>query len=332
MNRLVFMAATPAMLCAATAAYSQPAPSDPGAAHAAYPAKPIRVIAGFPPASGADITARVIGARLAAALGQQVIVDNRPGAGSNIAAELAAKAPPDGYTLFIGTVANAINASLYANLPFDFARDFAPIVLATATPNVLVVHPSVPAKSVKELISLARQRPGALDYGSAGIGGFGHMCGELFSMLTKTKMTHVPFKGAAAAMTDTIAGRVPVSFNAATVTLPHVQTGRLRALAVTSAARLESLPDLPTIAEAGVPGYENTTWMGIGAPARTPQPIIDRLNQEFAAVLQLPDVRDSLRAQATVVTAWTPERFREYLKAELAKYGKLIKVAKIKNE
>jgi tripartite-type tricarboxylate transporter receptor subunit TctC len=260
------------------------------------------------------------------------VVENRPGANASIGMGVVARAPADGYTLVIAPVGPwTVNPHLY-DLPYDVLNDFAPIIHATASPAILAVHPSIPARSVKELIALARQKPAQLDYGSAGIGGFGHICGELFSQMANVKMTHVPFKGAVAAVTDLVAGRVPVSFNVAAVTLPHIKTGRVRALAVTGTSRLAVLPDLPPIAEAGLPGYENTTWIGIGAPARTPQAIVERLNRELEAILKLPDIQEMLQSQGTIITGGSPARFREYLKVEHAKYGKLIKAAGIKHQ
>ena len=292
-----------------------------------YPSKSIRVIAGFPPGSGADITARVIGARLNDALGQQVVVDNRPGAGSNIAAELAAKSPADGYTLFIGTVANTINATLYTKLPFDFARDFAPVALATATPNVLVVHPSVPAKTVKELIALAKSRPGQLNFASAGTGTAPHMSGELFKAMAGVSMVHIPYKGSPPAVTDLLAGEVALMFSPSSTVLPHVATGRLRALAVTTTTRLPSLPDLPTIAESGLKGYETLTWFGFVAPAKTPQAAVMRLNAEIVKVLALPDVRKQFASQGIETLGGTPEQFTSYIREEIAKWAKVIRLS-----
>jgi tripartite-type tricarboxylate transporter receptor subunit TctC len=260
------------------------------------------------------------------------LVDNRPGANGSIGMGLVARAPADGYTLIVTTVGPwTVNPHLY-DLPYDVLNDFAPIIHATASPAILAVHPSIPARSVREFVALARQRPGELDYGSAGIGGFGHICGALFAQMANVKMTHVPFKGAVAAVTDLVAGRVPVSFNVAAVTLPHIKSGKVRALAVTGRTRLAVLPDLPPIAEAGLPGYENTTWVGIGAPARTPQAIVERLNSELEAILHMPDIREVLSSQGTVVVGGSPARFRDYLKLEHAKYGQLIKAAGIRNQ
>ena len=329
MNRLIYMAAVAAMLCAATSALAQIASAGSGAA---YPARSIRVIVGFPPGSGADITARVIGAKLGDALGQQVVVDNRPGAASNIAAELAAKAPADGYTLFIGTVANTINATLYPRLPFDFARDFAPVALTTAAPNVLVVHTSVPAKSVKELIALAKIRPGQLNYASAGTGTAPHLSGELFNAMAGVRMVHIPYKGSPPAVTDLLAGEVALMFSPSSTVLPHVKSGRLRALAVTTAARLPSLPELPTVAESGLKGYETITWFGFVAPAKTPQAIVARLNAEIVKVLALPDVRNQFAIQGIEVIGGTPEQFASYIRDEIAKWARAIKLSGAKAE
>jgi len=310
-----------AFSCAALNAYAQP-----------YPVRPVRVIAGFPPASGADITARVIGSRLGEALGQQVIVDNRPGAGSNIAAELAAKSPPDGHTLFIGTVANAINATLYSKLPFDFSRDFAPVALTTAAPNVLVLHPSVPAKSVKELIALAKSRPGQLNFASAGTGTAPHLSGELFKAMAGVEMAHIPYKGSPPAVTDLLAGEVALMFSPISTVLPHVKSGRLRALAVTTASRLPSLLDLPTVAESGLKGYETITWFGFVAPAKTPPAVVTRLNSEIVKVLSMREVRSQFASQGIETLGGTPEHFAGYIRNEIAKWARVIKLSGAKAE
>jgi tripartite-type tricarboxylate transporter receptor subunit TctC len=309
---------------AAAGAVAQPAST--GSGHA-YPAKSIRVIAGFPPGSGADITARLIGARLNDTLGQQVVVDNRPGAGSNIAAELAAKSPPDGYTLFIGTVANTINATLYSKLPFDFVRDFAPVALTTATPNVLVVHPSVPAKSVRELIALAKSRPGQLNFASAGVGTAPHLSGELFKVMAGVNLVHIPYKGSPPAVTDLLAGEVTLMFSPSSTVIPHVKSGRLRALAVTTVTRLPSLPELPTVAESGLKGYETITWFGFVAPAKTPPSIITRLNADIVKVLAIPEVRHQFAVQGIETLGGSPERFADYIRDEIAKWARVIKLS-----
>jgi len=316
MKATISVAVLPVLLAVAAGAMAQP-----------YPARSIRVIVGFPPGSGADITARVIGAKAGEALAQQVIVDNRPGAASNIAAELAAKTPADGYTLFIGTVANTINATLYPRLPFDFARDFAPVALTTAAPNVLVVHTSVPAKSVKELIALAKSRPGQLNYASAGTGTAPHLSGELFNAMAGIRMVHIPYKGSPPAVTDLLAGEVALMFSPSSTVLPHVKSGRLRALAVTTAARLPSLPELPTVAESGFKGYETITWFGFVAPAKTPQAIVARLNAEIVKVLALPEVRNPFAIQGIEVIGGTPEQFASYIRDEITKWAKVIRLS-----
>ena len=299
---------------------------------AAYPEKPIRLVVPYNPGGTPDIQGRMLAEKLRPRLGQPIVIENRPGANASIGMGLVARAPADGYTLVIAPVGPwTVNPHLY-DLHYDVLKDFAPIIHASASPAILAVHPSIPARSVKELIELVRRRPGELDYGSAGIGGFGHICGELFAQMARVKMTHVPFKGAVAAVTDLVAGRVPVSFNVAAVTLPHMKSGRVRALAVTGTTRLAVAPELPPIAEAGLPGYENTTWIGIGAPARTPRAIVERLNREIDAILRMPDIQQTLESQGTVVTGGSPEQFRDYLKVETEKYGKLIKAAGIRNQ
>jgi tripartite-type tricarboxylate transporter receptor subunit TctC len=292
---------------------------------APYPVKPVRVIVGFPPGSGADITARVIGQKLGEAYGQQFVVDNRPGAGSNIAADLAAKAAPDGYTVFIGTVANTINATLYAKLPFDFARDFAPVALTTSAANVLVVHPSVAAQSVAELISLAKARPGQLNYGSAGTGTAPHLSAELFQSMAGIRLVHIPYKGSPLAVTDLIGGQIALMFSPASSVLAQIKSGRLRALAVTTAVRLPSLPELPTVAESGLPGFETVTWFGFVVPAATARDIVGKLNSEIVKVLAQPEIRRQFAAQGIDVIGGTPEQFAAYIRAEIAKWARVIK-------
>lgn len=290
-----------------------------------YPAKPVRIIAGFPPGSGADITARTIGARLGEAFGQQFVIDNRPGAGSNIAAELAAKAAPDGYTIFIGTVANTINATLYPKLPFDFARDFAPVALTTSAANVLVVHPSVPVRSVAELVKLAKAQPGRLNFASSGNGTAPHLSAELFKSMAGINIIHIPYKGSPQAVIDLLAGQVALMFSPASTVLPHVKSGRLRALAVTTAARLPSLSELPTVAESGLPGFETVTWFGFVVPAATARGIVGRLNTEIVKVLAQPEVRRQFAAQGIDALGGTPEEFAAYIRQEIAKWARVIK-------
>ena len=292
---------------------------------AAYPVKPVRVIAGFPPGSGADITARVIGQKLGDALGQQFLVDNRIGAGSNIAAELAAKAAADGYTVFLGTVANTINATLYAQPAIDFARVFSPVVLATSAPNVLVVHPSVPARSVAELIKLAKAHPGQLNYASSGTGTAPHLSAEMFKSMAGINLVHIPYKGSPQAVTDLLGGQVALMFSPASTVLPQVKGGRLRALAVTTSARMASLPELPTVAESGLSGFETVTWFGFLLPAATPRDIVTRLNAEIVKVLAQSEARQQFASQGIDIIGGTPEQFAAYIRDETVKWARVIR-------
>lgn len=296
----------------------------------AYPVKPIRVLVPFPPGGTPDIQMRQLNEHLTQRMGQPFVVDNRGGASGTIAMEIVARAQPDGYTLIIGTVGNwTVNPHLF-KLPFDVLRDFTPLIHIATTPAVLVVHPAVPAHSVKDVIALALKSPGTLNYGSSGTGGMGHMCGALFAAMTKTRMTHVPYKGAAAAMTDMIGGHIQLLFNSAAPTMPHIKAARVRALATTGATRLAVLGDLPTVAEAGVAGYENTSWSTIAAPAQLPAPIAERLNREINAVLQLQDIRERYTAAGSTITGGSAKQAQDILKSELAKYGKLIAEAGIR--
>jgi tripartite-type tricarboxylate transporter receptor subunit TctC len=296
-----------------------------GVAAADYPDKPVRMIIGFPAGSGVDILARLAGQKLAETYGQQFVIDNRPGAGSNIAANLAAKAAPDGYTIFLGTVANAINATLYAKLPFDFTRDFAPIVLAASAPNLLVVHPSVPARSVAELIRLAKAQPGQLSFGSSGTGTAPHLAGELFKRMAGIDIVHVPYRGGPQATTDLIGGQYAMLFAISSTVLPHIKSGRLRTLAITTLARMPSLPEVPTVAESGLPGFEAVTWFGFMVPAAAPRDIINRLNADIGKALALPDVRQQLALQGIDVIGGTPEQFAEHVRKETAKWADVIR-------
>ena len=296
-----------------------------------YPNKPIRLVVPFPPGGTPDVQSRMLAEKLAPRLGQPVVIDNRGGAGGVLGMEIVARAPADGYTIVNATVGSwAVTPHLY-KLPYDVTKDFAPVIQVATTPGVLVVHPTVAAKTVKDLIAIAREKPGQLNYASGGTGGFSHMSGELFNYMAKVKITGVPYKGAAPAMNDLIGGHVHVMFNTAITTLPHVKAGRLRAIAVTSAKRLAGMPELPTISESGVPGYENSSWTGVGAPARTPRSIIDRLNKELLAVIRMPDIQERHANAGSVITGGTPEQFRDYLKSEYAKFGKLVKEAGIKD-
>jgi len=308
-----------ALLCALT----------PLAAPAAdFPTKPIRMLVGFAPGGGTDATARAMAGKLSERLGQQVVIDNRPGAAGNIATEITAKANPDGYTILMGTIAAlAINPSLYKKLQFDPLKDVLPISRAVDSTNILVVHPSVPAKNVKELIALAKTK--SLNGGSSGIGGAGHLALELFNLQAGTNIVHVAYKGGGPAMADLLGGQINLIFATAASAVPHIKSGRIRALAVTTAKRSGLVPDLPTIAEAGLPGFEANNWYGVLAPHGTPRPIIDRLNKEVVAVLNMPDVKEFLFKQGLDAAPSTPEEFGAYIRSEKAKWEKVIKAAKM---
>ena len=259
-----------------------------------YPHKPIRFVLPFPPGGGTDTLGRVVGQKLGETLGQQVIVDNRPGAGANSGAEVAAKSPPDGYTLFMGNVAHTINATLYSRLNYDLLRDFAPVTMLGLTPNLIVVHPSVPARSVKELVALAKAKPGALNYASAGSGSSSHLAGELFKNLSDVQMVHVPYKGGGPAVTNLMAGEASVGFATMPSVLAQVKSGKLRALAVTTSGRSQGAPEVPTVIESGIPGYEASTWYCLLVPAATPKELIARLNADTGKVLAIADVKARL--------------------------------------
>lgn len=295
-----------------------------------YPNKTVRFVVPFVAGGPTDIQGRMLGEKLGQRLGQQFIIDNRGGANGNIGMELAAKSAPDGYTIVIATVGTwAVNPSLYKQMPYDAVRDFAPIMQVSSSPGVLVVHPSVPAKSVKELIALARAKPGKLDYGSSGVGGFGHISGALFCLMTKTEMVHIPYKSSAPSLTDLIAGQIQVLFNNAISTVPFIKSGQVRALAVTSFKRMQALPDLPSINETGVKGYDNSSWSAVAAPAGTPKEIIVKLNSELNQILKLPDIQEKNISFGADPVGGTPEQFGDYLKSEIAKFARVVKEAKI---
>jgi len=296
-----------------------------------YPAKPVRMIVGFAAGGGTDTTARPIAQKLSELFGQQVFVDNRPGAAGNIATDIAAKASPDGYTILMGTVAAlSINPSLYANLPFDPERDLAPVTQAVDSTNILSLHQSVPANSVKELIELAKSK--SLNYGSSGVGGTGHLAGELFNLMTGVKLVHVPYKGGAPAMVDLVAGRVELVFATAASAVPHIKAGRIKGIAVTTGKRSALMPELPTIAEAGLAGYEANNWYGLMVPANTPRAIINRLNAETVKVLNMPEVKTFLFNQGLDAAPSTPEEFGAYIRSERAKWAKIVKASGAKAE
>ena len=300
------------------------------AAHAQYASKPIRLILPFPPGGGSDAFSRIFAPKLSEVFGQPVVIDNRPGAGANIGAEIAAKSPADGYTLFLGNVAHAINASLYSKLNYDLVRDFAPVSLLATTPNMLVVHPSVPAKTVKELIALAKARPGQLDAASSGAGSSAHLASELFNSMAGTKMNHVPYKGGGPAVIALVGGQVSVGFATTPSVIQHVKSGRMRGLAVTSAQRSPSAPELPTVSEAALPGYEAGTWYGLMVPTGTPAQIIARLNAESNKLLMLPDVKGRLNAAGFDLIGTAPEQLATYIRSEIDKWAKVVRSAGVR--
>jgi tripartite-type tricarboxylate transporter receptor subunit TctC len=289
------------------------------------------MLVGFAPGGGTDTTARALTPKLSERLGQQVIVDNRPGAAGTIATEITTKAPADGYTILMGTISElSINPTLYGNLPFDPLRDLTPVTRAVDSTNILVVHPSVPAKTVKDLIALAKTK--SLNGGSSGVGGAGHLALELFNVMAGTKIVHIPYKGGGPAMVDLVGGQINLIFATAASAIPHIQSGKIRALAVTTLNRSKLVPELPTVSEAGLKGFEANNWYGIVVPAKTPKPIIERLNKEFVAVLNMPDVREVLFKQGLDAAPSTPDAFGAYIKAETAKWAKVIKASGAKPE
>lgn len=291
-----------------------------------YPTKPIRMVVPFPAGGTTDILARAVAPKLNEAWGQQVVVDNRPGAGGNIGSELVAKSAPDGYTLEMGTVGtHAINASLYAKMPYDHVRDFVPVILVAGVPNVLVVHPSVPVNSVAELIAYAKANPGKLNFASSGSGTSIHLAGELFKVMAGVQMTHVPYKGSAPAVQDLLGGQVQLMFDNLPSSLPHIKAGKLRALAVTSAQRAPALPDVPTVAEAVLPGFEASSWFGVLAPAGTPAAIVAKLNAEIAKWLASPEAKEKLLSQGANAAGGPPEDFAKHIASETAKWAKVVK-------
>jgi len=297
-----------------------------------YPAKPVRLIAASSPGSAVDIVSRVISQKLSEQLGQQVVVDNRAGAGGNLGAELAAKAPPDGYTLFMATPAQAINTGLYRKLDYDLVRDFAPVSQLTVGHYCVAVHPSLPVHSVKELIALARVRRGQLNYASAGNGNATHLAGALFNSMAHIELVHVPYKGSGPALTDVIGGQVQVIFPNLTAAVPYVKGKRLRALAVSGEKRSVIVPDLPTVSEAGLPGYRVISWFGLLTPAGVSNEIVVRLQRELTATMRSSEVRDKLAGEGAEPMASTPEQFATFIKSEIAQWVKVVREAKISAE
>jgi tripartite-type tricarboxylate transporter receptor subunit TctC len=296
----------------------------------AYPNRPIRVVVPFAPGAGTDLSIRTIAPKWSEALGQQVIVDNRVGASGIVGSSIVAKAAPDGYTLLFTATDLAINPALFASMPYDAQKDFAPVGRAVNFPNFLVVNPELPVKSVQDLIALAKAKPGTLGYGSAGNGTPPHISAEMFKQLTNVDLVHVPYKGSAQALTDVIAGQVQLMFVNTLSSIQHVRSGRLRVLGITTAQRAAVAPDVPTIAESGVPGYELITWTGVAAPAGTPRETIVRLNRDLVRTLELPDVREKLLAQGSEVTPSTPEQFAKLIANDTARLGRVARTAKMR--
>jgi tripartite-type tricarboxylate transporter receptor subunit TctC len=292
-----------------------------------YPKKPITIVVPYPPGGPTDIVARVVGQKLGDRLGQQVIVDNRPGAGGNIGAALVARAAPDGYTLLLGTTAHAINPSVFPALNYDILKDFSPVVLLTSLPLVVIANASVPAKNVQELVALAKSKQGQLTYASSGNGQSTHLAAELFKTMTGVSMTHVPYKGSAPALTDVAGGQVSVMFDTMLSAMPHIKSGRLKALAVTSAKRSASAPELPTVAESGVPGYEAVAWSGLLAPAHTPPEIVAKLNTEINVILSQPDVQKRFLNDGAEPVGGSPEQFSTHISSEVQKWATVAKLS-----
>lgn len=312
----------------AAAALATSLSSAPTALAQEYPVKPVRFVIAFSPGGPSDILTRLIGTKLSENLGQTFVFDNRPGAGGNVAGEIVAKSPPDGYTLLMGNNSIlATNASLYKNMAFDPVKDLAPVALLASQPNILVVHPSVPVRSVKELIAFAKTRPGQLNYASSGSGAAAHLAAELFKSMTGVDMVHIPYKGASPALVDVLAGQCQVMFATALSVQPYLQAHRLRPLAVSTAKRSRIMPELPTVAEAGVPGFEATTWHGVVATGGTPASVINKLNAEINKVLKQPEVNSTLTRQGAEVLGGTPQQFAAYIQAEIPKWAKVVKAS-----
>ena len=307
-------AAVLACAALATPAFAQPA----------YPSKPVRIISIFAPGGGNDVICRLVAQQLTERLKQQVIVENRVGANGIVGTEAVARAAPDGYTFTLIPSGHTVNASMYKKLPFDSLKDFTPITLAGSGPLVLAVHPSLPLKNVRDLIALAKSRPGQLTYVSSGIGASGHLAGALFDTMTGTKMEHIPYKGMSLAVSDLMGGQVSMTFGTSLSVIPHVRTGRLRALATTGAQRSPAVPDLPTVAESGVPSYEAGLWYGFVGPARMPPEIVQRLNAEIVAILALPDTREKLASQGLDARSSTPDEFARVLAADIVRWAEVV--------
>lgn len=299
----------------------------PAVAQAQYPVRPVRLIVPFPPGGGSDTLARIVSPKLSEVLGQQLVIDNRPGGGTNIGAEIAAKSLADGYTILMGNVSHAINVTLYQKLGYDLVRDFTPVTLLASTPNILVVHPSVQAKTVKELIALAKSQPGKLDYASSGSGSSAHLAAELFSSMAGIRMNHIPYKGGGPAVVALVGGQCQVGFATTPSVIQHIKSGKMRGLAVTSAQRSPSTPDLPTVSEAGVKGYEAGTWYGFLVPSGTSKSVVARLHDESVRALKAPDVKSRLDTAGFDAYGTSPAEFGAYIRAEIAKWAKVVRAA-----
>lgn len=296
----------------------------------AYPSRPVRFILPFPPGGGTDILGRVIAERLSTSLGQPVVTENRGGAGGNVGAEAAAHSAPDGYTIVLVAPSLAISPSLYSKLNYDPVKDLAPISLVATVPNVMITNPSVEAKNLQEFIALARSKPGQMNFGSGGAGTSNHLAGELFNIVTGAKLVHVPYKGVNLAMQGVLAGEIQLVFIGIPAALPHIKAGKLRALALVAPQRSPALPDVPTVAEAGLKDFDVTTWYGVMVPAGTPRPIVTRLNGELVKIMQAPEVKERLAGMATDPLTSTPEEFAAYLRQEIAKWGDVVRKANLK--
>jgi len=296
-------------------------------AAANYPNRPIKIVVGFVPGGATDVVARLMAQKLQEAWGQAVLIENKPGGGSNIGSEQVARAAPDGYTLLLGTIANATNMSIYKDLAYDTLRDFAPVTQFISAPSVLVVAPSLPVSNLKELIALAKAKPGTLSYASSGAGGSPHLAGELLKLRAGIDIIHVPYKGAAPALVDVVSGTVSMGFKTALSAIPHMQSGKLKPIAVAANRRLPQIPNVPTMAEAGLADFEVSSWNGLLAPAKTPPEIVAKLNREFVRILATADVREKFAAQAAEPVGNTPEQFRAYIKAEIDKWAQVVKAS-----
>ena len=314
------------LLCSLVASFAAVAAA-PATAETTWPSRPVKILLGFPPASATDVIARVVGQKLQDKWGQPVVIDNRPGAGGNLGSELAARAQPDGYTIFFGTVANAISASLYSKLSYDYLKDFTPITLVATTPLVLVAPPSLPVKDVKGLIAYAKANPGKLNFGSGGVGTSNHLAGELFKSATGTDLVHVPYKGTPAAYTDLMSGKIQLMWDNIVAVMPHVKAGKLKPIAVTSAQRAPSLPDVPTMTESGVPKFEAVSWIGALVPTGTPKEIVDKIHTDLVTVLRMPEVKEQLAQSGAEIVGDTPEQFASWNRNEIAKWSKAVQLS-----